>query len=104
MMLNAYSIYDVKALQWHPPFYVSTDAAAARLLADVVHDPNTLIGRHPTDHVLYCVGTFNDASGELQPISPRRHVADAAAFVPLPPAVHMQHREALDQATNGSAL
>lgn len=84
-MLNCYSIYDVKALQWHPPFYLSTDAAAARALSDVVKDPNTLIGRHPSDHVLYCIGTFNDANGELSPIQPRRHVADAVAFVPVQP-------------------
>lgn len=85
MMLNAYSIYDLKALMFFPPFYLSTDGAAARAFSDTVNDPSTSISRHPSDYVLYCVGTFNDANGTLEPISPRRHIADAASFVRIQP-------------------
>lgn len=108
MMLNAYSIFDTKAVQWHSPFYLSTDAAAARALSDVVKDPNTLIGRHPSDHRLYCVGTWNDANGEFSPIIPARHVADAASFIPLMPDANQLALE-LDRAeqranANGGAF
>lgn len=85
MLLNAYSIYDRKALQYHPPFYASTDGAAARSLSDLVQDPNTTIGRHPSDYVLYAVGTYDDQKGVLAPLSPLRHVVDAAAFVKIQP-------------------
>lgn len=85
MILNAYSIFDHKALQYFAPFFVSTDAAAARAFGDLVNDANTNISRHPTDYVLYCVGTFLDSSGRLEPISPIRHVADGAAFVRVTP-------------------
>lgn len=103
MILNAYSIFDTKAVQWHAPFYLSTDAAAARALSDVVRDPNTLIGRHPSDHRLYCVGTWNDASGQFEPIFPGRHVADAAAFVPLPaPDLFDLRKDRQEQAEHNS--
>lgn len=82
MLLNAYSIYDRKALQYHPPFYASTDGAASRSLSDLVADAQTSVGRHPTDYVLYCVGQYDDAKGQLLPLSPLRHVVDAAAFIP----------------------
>lgn len=85
MLLNAYSIYDRKALQYHPPFYASTDGAAARSLSDLVQDQNTTVGRHPTDYVLYAVGTYDDQKGLLAPLSPLRHVVDAAAFVKIQP-------------------
>jgi len=83
MLLNAYCIYDHKALQYHPPYFASTDAAAARAFGDLVNDSSTNVGRHPTDYVLYCVGTFLDSKGTLEPLSPHRHVADGAAFIPV---------------------
>lgn len=85
MMLNCYSIYDLKALQYHPPFYASTDAQAMRSMADLANDLNTNVGRHPADYVLYCVGTYNDQNGQLQPLTPLRHVADAWSLVKQAP-------------------
>lgn len=85
MMLFAYSIYDNKALIYHPPFYQSTDGAAVRALGDLVNDPSTQMGRHPGDFVLYCVGSYSDQKGELMPLSPLRHVIDAMALVQQKP-------------------
>lgn len=81
MKLNAYSIFDNKALQYHSPWFASTDGAAVRSLADLVADPNTTIGRHPNDYVLYCIGTYDDALGLLMAETPLRHVMDAASLV-----------------------
>lgn len=83
MILQAYSIFDRKALQYHPPFYASTDGQAVRNFSDLANDPNTTVGRHPSDYVLYCVGCYNDANGFLEPFSPLRHVMDADACVSI---------------------
>lgn len=83
MILNAYSIYDRKALQYHPPFYASTDGSAARTFSELVNDTNTSIGRHPADYVLYRVGQYDDQKGQLIPISPLDHVMDASALVKI---------------------
>ena len=53
MKMNAYSIFDTKALQYHLPFFQPQDGAAVRMLMDLVNDPNTTVGRHPADFVLY---------------------------------------------------
>lgn len=81
MILRAYSIYDRKALQYHPPFYVSADGAAVRHMADAANDMQNMIGRHPNDFVLYYVGDYDDQKGAMLPVSPLVHIIDAMALV-----------------------
>lgn len=95
MILRAYSIFDTKALQYHPPFYSSTDGAAVRSLSDLANDANTNIGRHPTDYVLYCVGTWDDNKGTFLPLSPLMHVMDAVALVKLTPELPLDRPNGL---------
>lgn len=81
MKLLAYSVYDLKALIFHPPFFMPTDGAALRAFTDTANDLNTSIGRHPADFVLFCVGEYDDQTGWFEGLTPRRHVADATALV-----------------------
>lgn len=81
MLLRAYSIFDNKALQYHSPFFASTNGAAVRSFTDAANDLNTNIGRHPSDFVLYCVGTYDDAKGQFTQVWPLEHVVDAIALV-----------------------
>jgi len=83
MLLSAYTVYDNKALTYSPPFFVASDGAAVRMLKDLVTDPNTSIGRHPSDYILYGVGTYNDQNGLFDAALPIRHVMDAIALVPI---------------------
>lgn len=83
MKLNAYTLFDNKALQYHAPFFTHTDGAAVRMLTDLVSDLNTNVGRHPGDYVLYSCGTYDDQNGQMWPEQPLRHVMDAAALVKI---------------------
>lgn len=85
MILNAYSLFDRAALQYHSPFFASTDGAAIRSLRDLVADLNTNVGRHPSDYVLFLVGRYDDSNGSFLPLSPLVHVVDAVALVPPAP-------------------
>ncbi|WNK12839.1 MAG: nonstructural protein [Microvirus sp.] len=85
MMLKAYSIFDIKALQYHAPFFTHTDGSAVRMFSDVVNDMNTNIGRHPADYQLFFVGTFSDADGSLERALPIAHVIDAVALLRIAP-------------------
>lgn len=80
MLVHAFTIYDRKVLVYHTPFFALNDAAAMRMVADLVADKNTTVGRHPEDFVLYSCGSYNDGNGELV-ARPLVHVADAASFV-----------------------
>lgn len=87
MNLRAYTLHDVKALQYNPPFFAPTDAAATRMVKDLVMDMNTMPGRHPSDFKLYVCGTYDDLTGRFEPVYPLVHVIDANALVPVSPPV-----------------
>lgn len=106
MILRAYSLHDVKALQYHPPFFQSTDASAVRALRDLVNDLNTTVGRHPADFKLYCVGSYDDETGRFEPVYPMMHVMDAIALAPVaPPSLPFQDLAPsyAERQANGSA-
>lgn len=83
MLLQAFSIYDRKGLLYHTPFFAVNDATAIRMVTDLVADANTSVGRHPSDYVLFAVGTYSDQNGSLEPSLPLRHVVDVQALVRL---------------------
>lgn len=82
MILKAYCVFDVKALNYHQPFFALNDAVALRMIGDVVSDLNTSLGRHPRDYVVFCVGEFDDGRGQVTPYLPLVHVVDCVALVP----------------------
>lgn len=88
MITHAYSVFDRKALIYHKPFFEITDGTAMRAFADLANDTNSSVGVHPTDYVLFRIGSYDDQLGKLLPVSPLVHVADAIALVrqssPLP--------------------
>lgn len=90
MILNAYTLYDRKALQYHTPFFATADGSAVRSVQDLVADPNTTVGRHPGDYVLYRVGGYDDSSGSLLPASVLEHIVDCSSLVRVQPAFDFQ--------------
>lgn len=84
MLLRAYTLHDVKSLNYSPPFFQHNDAIAIRMLTDLVADPNTTVGRHPADFKMYCVGAYDDQSGILIPNQIIEHIMDAVGVVPRP--------------------
>lgn len=102
MLLSAYSIYDRKALQYHPPFFAVQDGVAVRMVSDLANDAQTNIGTHPADYVLYLIGTYNDANGAMLPAAALVHITDVLPLVriertlPLEvPHVFGEHRPAV---------
>lgn len=81
MILNAYSIYDIKAQVYSPPFYAVTHGAACRIVQDSL-DINSALARHPADFIVYQVGTFADDTGSFAKLEPREHVRDVISLVP----------------------
>lgn len=63
MTLLIFSIHDVKAELFGPPFFMSTPAEALRAFVDLADDPNTTIGKHPGDYRLVRLGTYDNISG-----------------------------------------
>lgn len=67
MLMNMYSVYDLKAEYFVPPWIARTHADAIRDFQKSVSTPNSPMGDHPSDFQLICIGTWDDISGVLTP-------------------------------------
>jgi len=90
MIINMYSIYDTKGLNYSPPFLAATDGLAVRMLQEAVSDPQTMVSRHPADFKLYLIGRFNDQNAGLLSVDPPSHVIDAVALVATQPKLPLE--------------
>lgn len=81
MILRAYTLYDVKALQYHSPYFTHTDGMAVRMLTDLVNEGGNNVSRHPRDFTLYQCGHYDDQTGIFTPLVPLQFVSDAISLV-----------------------
>lgn len=70
--MKIYSIYDMKAESYGNLFVAVTDGIASRCFAQVVaFSGNEDYARYPEDFTLYCLGEFNNGTGDVCPERPR---------------------------------
>lgn len=63
MIVYGYSLLDVKAGLFSPPFFLIHDSLAIRAVCELALDKTTTPGKYPGDFVLYRVGAFDDGAG-----------------------------------------
>lgn len=81
MTLKVFSIFDEKAKCYGQPFFMAHNGMALRAFSDLIQDKNTTPGKHPSDFKLYCLGTFEDNSGELSSLAQPDFIAHAIDFI-----------------------
>jgi len=78
---NIYAIRDLTAgVQIGGLFLHPHHAPAVRFFGDIASDPQTMIARHPAEHDLVCIGTFDEESCMLAPYSRPEVVITGAAW------------------------
>ena len=65
MIVEIFSIKDVKLDAFSSPFSSQGEVQAKRTFHELVEDDKTRIHRYPSDFALYKLGTMNDSSGEM---------------------------------------
>lgn len=80
MILNCFALYDSKSNYFTTPFFFHYQGQAIRACIDLGSDPNTTIGRHPADYVLFRIGTFDDQNGVLERCMPE-NLGPVASFL-----------------------
>lgn len=73
-MKRIYAIRDNVAEAFGPLMTFPHDAPAIRAFSDVAADPNTQVGRHPSDFELVELGILDDQAGEVVAQVPARTV------------------------------
>lgn len=72
MLLNVFSVFDVKAAHYGQPFFMANRGAAQRAIQmQLRQDQSSLLAQYPADFQLYQLGTFDDDSGLFNPVSPQ---------------------------------
>ena len=77
------SIYDSKAEIWLDPWVVTSRAAAARQFHSQVNDErNTMLNQYPEDYTLFCLGEFDDRTGEIKPLGAPESIVNGLVLFP----------------------
>lgn len=85
LVQNVYSVYDLKAETFSQPFFAVNDAVSRRMFGAAVQDPQTPVGHHPEDFVLYRVGAWNAENGAI-----------AGCDAPIPVVTGLELKKALE--------
>lgn len=72
MTIKMYSLYDKKTQVYGRPFFAHNDGHAVRLIQDELADNSFVVARHPDDFSLHCVGAFDDATGNVESMTPSK--------------------------------
>ncbi len=80
-----YTVHDVKAETFMPPFFVPSKGLAIRAFEDCVNSKDHHFGKHPADYTLFHLGFFDTDTGEFDLID-KQSVGNGVEFVnPLKP-------------------
>jgi len=63
MILQIFTVYDIKARAYLPPFFVPSIDVAKRTFLDAALETDHQFGKHPEDYNLMHLGQFNDENG-----------------------------------------
>jgi hypothetical protein len=80
MNIQLFSIHDVKAGAYLPPFTLPTTQMAKRTFADTVNDRNHSFSKHPEDYTLFHIGEFDDESGMITNDKGNKAIANGKDF------------------------
>jgi hypothetical protein len=68
--MKLFSIRDMKVEKYGPPFPAPTEAYAVRAFASACNDPDHDYCKFSEDFVLFLIGEFDEASGQVEPVEP----------------------------------
>lgn len=103
MITKAFALYDTKGGMFHVPFFFPHMGQAIRACIDIGSDPNTIIGRHPSDFALYCIGLYDDSNGTMQ-ATPPENLGLVSSFLPQHPTLPFTQAELAAAASRPNGL
>lgn len=65
MISKVFTVYDSKTEAYLSPFFMPAKGAAIRAFSDLVNDSNHQFGKHPSDYILFELGSYDDSSASF---------------------------------------
>jgi hypothetical protein len=81
MKLKIYSIRDAKTEYFSAPFFNHTHGEAERNFKKACDDKNSNLNQFPEDYDLYCLGDYDDNSGQITPLDTPQHITKAVQHI-----------------------
>lgn len=81
MTSEIFAVFDTKAAAYAQPFFSTSIVTALRAFGDACLDPGTMLAKHPEDFILFHIGSYDDASGFIDPLSPPAQLGNALQFI-----------------------
>lgn len=66
MIHKMFTIHDLKARAYLPPFFLPEEGMAKRTFADCVNSDSHQFSMHPEDYTLFMLGTWDDSTSQAQ--------------------------------------
>jgi len=84
METNCYSVYDIKARVYGKIYLQGRHEEAIRSFANACKQDGSNLKANPEDYNLHYLGTFNQETGNLVPVTPAPlHLAHATDYVQM---------------------
>jgi len=68
--MRIYSIFDIKAEEFSPPFFAQNDRLAQRMVTESTRGNGSMLSAYPEDFLLYRLGEFESGTGVIEPELP----------------------------------
>jgi hypothetical protein len=81
MIKKMYSIYDVKAKFFIPPFPAHNDEDCKRAVMSALQTPQSPYAQHPQDYRLFGIGQFDDNAGQFVPYEQPEFICECTELV-----------------------
>lgn len=76
--MQLFTILDVKAEQFFPPFAEENSATALRQFQDLLQDPNSRLNKHVGDYQLWRIARYRLDTAIIYPLQERELLCDGA--------------------------
>lgn len=86
MIVHIFAVFDSKAKNFGQPFFSLSREVAQRAFMSAVHEPESMLCKHPTDFSLFELGTFNDSNGIFTTLATPENLGLAASYKQVPQA------------------
>lgn len=81
MIHLSFTVLDKVAQVYGAPFHSKSKALALRDFAHACRDNQSALYRSPEDFSLWLIGSYDDETGIITPLSKPEHVGDAVQFI-----------------------
>ncbi|WNK14287.1 MAG: nonstructural protein [Microvirus sp.] len=82
MLVQVFSVMDVKVGGFAQPFFAATVASAQRSFMAATQDQSTMLGQYPADFQLWHISEFDDNTAKFSPIQPEMICTGESIGVP----------------------